>query len=120
MRLFMSITKALADENRARTVMFLRHGELCLCQIMEMLQLAPSTVSRHMAVLQHAGLVEARKEGRWRYYRLPGKGAPALVKAAIAWVAKSLADEPQAAQDDRRLKAVLKKDVNGLCALYRN
>jgi len=120
MREFMTITKALADENRARTIMFLRHGELCLCQIMDMLELAPSTVSKHMAVLQHAGLVEARKDGRWRYYRLPGKGAPALSKTAVAWVLRSLAEEQQTAEDDKRQKAVGKKDVNGLCALYRS
>jgi DNA-binding transcriptional ArsR family regulator len=120
MRQFMSITKALAEENRARVVMFLRHGELCLCQLKEMLQLRPSTVSRHMAILQYAGLVESRKDGRWRHYRLPGQNAPARVKAAIAWVAKSLADEEQTAEDDKRLQAVMKKDVQELCALYRS
>ncbi|MGD0090139.1 MAG: metalloregulator ArsR/SmtB family transcription factor [Planctomycetota bacterium] len=116
----MNIVKALADANRARTVMFLRHGEMCLCQIVEMLQLAPSTVSKHMAVLQQAGLVEYRKEGRWHYYRLPRKGAPPPVRRAIAWVLESLGEEPQSAQDEKRFKAVMKKDVQALCALYRN
>ena len=75
MREFMAAAKALADENRVRVLLFLRGGkELCLCQIVEMLGLAPSTVSKHMAVLYQAGLVESRKEGRWIYYRLPGSG----------------------------------------------
>ena len=134
MRQFMSITKALADENRVRIVMFLRHGELCLCQIIEMLQLAPSTVSKHMTVLQQAGLVDARKAGRWRYYRLPGTrsrfpnsrkaghvpGQAALVKTALGWLLRALAEEPRSSEDDRRLQVVLKKDINGLCALYRS
>ena len=76
MREFMAAAKALADENRVRVLLFLRDGkELCLCQIVEMLGLAPSTVSKHMAVLYQAGLVESRKEGRWIYYRLPASGA---------------------------------------------
>ena len=119
MRQFTAMAKALGDENRARTIMFLRHGELCLCQIIEMLRWAPSTVSKHMTVLQQAGLVEARKAGRWRYYRLPGNGANAPVRTAIGWVAKSLEKEPQTAEDDKRLKTILKMEINKLCDLYR-
>jgi ArsR family transcriptional regulator, arsenate/arsenite/antimonite-responsive transcriptional repressor len=71
MKEFMAVAKALADENRTRVLMFLRDGELCVCRIVEMLALAPSTVSKHLNVLYQAGLVESRKEGRWIYYRLP-------------------------------------------------
>ena len=66
----LNITKALSDENRIRALMMLTGGELCVCQIIEMLGLAPSTVSKHMSILRQAGLVETRKEGRWIYYRL--------------------------------------------------
>jgi ArsR family transcriptional regulator len=65
MQAAIDIAKALSDASRVRTLMFLRGGELCVCQIIEMLGLAPSTVSRHMNVLQRAGLVRARKQGRW-------------------------------------------------------
>jgi len=54
MRDFMRIAKALSDENRVRTLMFLAEGELCVCQIIEMLCLAPSTVSKHMNILYQA------------------------------------------------------------------
>jgi DNA-binding transcriptional ArsR family regulator len=47
----LAIAKALADENRTRVLMFLRAGELCVCQIMEMMGLAPSTVSKHLNIL---------------------------------------------------------------------
>jgi DNA-binding transcriptional ArsR family regulator len=50
-------------------------GELCVCQIIELLGLVPSTVSKHMSILKQAGLVENRKEARWMYYRLPKKEA---------------------------------------------
>jgi DNA-binding transcriptional ArsR family regulator len=59
----------------------LTSGELCVCQVTEVLQLAPSTVSKHMSILRQAGLVEARKEGRWIYYRLVGHPSQAAQQA---------------------------------------
>ncbi|MHC4156850.1 MAG: ArsR/SmtB family transcription factor [Planctomycetota bacterium] len=59
---FTSIAKALSDENRVRALMMLSEGELCVCQLIEMLALAPSTVSKHMSILFQAGLVNARKQ----------------------------------------------------------
>src|SRR3972149_9935915 len=82
MRDFMAVTKALADENRVRLLLALRKRELCLCQLIELVQLAPSTVSKHMSILKEAGLVDCRKEGRWMYYRLPGSDAAAVVRKA--------------------------------------
>ena len=67
---FMTITKALSDENRVRMLLALDGRELCVCQIIELLGLAPSTVSKHMSILANARLVEGRQEGRWRFYRL--------------------------------------------------
>ncbi|MHB9006073.1 MAG: ArsR/SmtB family transcription factor [Limisphaerales bacterium] len=115
MREFMNLTKALADENRVRTLLALRAGELCVCQITELFGLAPSTISKHLSVLYQAGLVESRKDGRWIYYRLPAKGAPVAVREAIDWVAKSLAAHPRVADDGRKLKQILKTDPVELC-----
>ena len=70
MRELLAAMKALADENRLRVVRALKGRELCLCQIVELLGLATSTVSRHMSILHQARLVESRKEGRWTYFRL--------------------------------------------------
>ena len=120
MRPFMILTKALADENRVRTLMFLRYGELCLCQIIEMLGLAPSTVSKHMSILRQAGLVEFRKDGRWTYYRLADRDAPQSVRRAIRWIQRVLAGDKQIAGDTKRLKTVLKMDTEQLCKRYRS
>jgi len=119
MREFMAMAKALADENRVRVVLFLDRGELCLCQIVEMLGLAPSTVSKHMAVLHQAGLVESRKEGRWIYYRLSEAGAPALVRHTIRWLRACLDADPQSQDDARRLAKVCKMSKEKLCACYK-
>ena len=77
--------------------------------------LAPSTISKHLSILYQAGLVESRKDGRWMYYSLPDKAAPAAVRQAIDWVFQSLADTPRARDDARRLKAILNMDPVQLC-----
>ena len=115
MRPFMNITKALADENRIRTLLVLRKRELCVCQITELFGLAPSTISKHLSILSQAGLVKSRKEGRWIYYQLPGKDAPVEVREAIAWVGKSLVRNPRVLEDDEKLKKILKQDPVELC-----
>ncbi len=119
MRQFITITKALGDKNRVRVLMLLGQGELCLCQIIEMLGLAPSTVSKHMAVLRQAGLVEVRKKGRWCYYRLAGKESSKAGREAIRWVQKTLTGEKKILKDAKRLKAVVRIDAEKLCRHYR-
>jgi len=117
---FMNIAKALSEQNRVRILMFLRDDELCLCQIIEMLSLTPSTVSKHMAILRDAGLVESRKEGRWHFYRLAGKAPSRTVRSACRWMEESLANDKTIQEDARRLKAVLMKDKKELCVHYKS
>ena len=112
---FMAISKALADENRVRMLLGLRRQELCLCQIIEMMGLAASTVSKHMSILRQARLVESRKEGRWQYYRLAGLKASPAVRQAIDWVGRSLANDAQVAADAKRLEQILKMDAEEIC-----
>lgn len=116
---FLNITKALSDAPRVRALLALREGELCLCQLVELLGLAPSTVSRHMALLRQAGLIEQRKQGRWHYYRLPNQPSP-MVREAIQWTLKSLREEPTIAADARTLCCVREADLAELAACYRN
>ena len=115
MKDFLNITKALADENRLRILMALRDGEICVCQITELLELAMSTVSKHLSILYQAGLVNARKEGRWMYYSLPGKGTPTAAREAVAWVQRSVEENDRIAEDAKRLRKVLSIDVSKLC-----
>ena len=115
MREFMRITKALADANRVRVLLALKAGELCVCQISELFGLAPSTISKHLSLLYHAGLIESRKTGPWVFYRLPDGKASIVVREAIDWVQKSLGDTPEAGNDRRTLKQILKLDPTTIC-----
>ncbi len=114
------LTKALADETRLRALACLGEGELCLCQLIEVLGLAPSTVSKHMSILQHAGLVERRKEGRWHFYRLAGPGASPRALELLSWVLETRRDDPAAARDAERVAAVRERDLDEVSACYRS
>ena len=115
MREFMAITKALSDPNRVRILLALKRGELCVCQITELFGLATSTVSKHLSILNQAGLILSRKAERWVYYRLPDKTAPVAVREALDWVQKSLAKTEEATADDKRLTKIRKMDLAEIC-----
>lgn len=61
---------ALGDPTRFRILSLLQEGELCVCDVMCVLKEPQSKISRHLAYLKRAGLVDARKQGLWMYYRL--------------------------------------------------
>ena len=118
MKAYLSITKSLADETRVRALLALRDGELCVCQLIDLLGLSPSTVSKHMSILQQAGLVSRRKDGRWHYYRMAGEEATPAVRAAIDWTLKSLANEQIIVADAAELCSVREKDLTDLTVCY--
>jgi len=119
MRDVLSITKALGDETRVRALLSVQDGELCLCQIIAVLGLAPSTVSKHMNVLQQARLVERRKRGKWQFYRLAdGRDGPAA-RRALEWIRSELRDDPIIRMDARRIREVRKKNLEDVSACYR-
>jgi DNA-binding transcriptional ArsR family regulator len=116
MRSFLAVTSALSDPNRVRVLMALRtRGELCVCQIVELLELAPSTVSKHLSLLYAAGLLDGRKQGRWMYYRLPDAGGPDDAKAALRWATAALKDDPAVRADADRLDRILRDTPEDLC-----
>ena len=115
LRAVVQVSKALADENRVRLLLALRRGERCACQLTELLGLAPSTVSKHLALLGQAGLVRSRREGRWMYFRLPAPDAPVAVREAMRWVLQSAAADPRGREDRRRMREILQEDPSELC-----
>lgn len=62
--------KALADRTRLRILKLLGVREMCVCEVMVALDLTQSTVSHHLGLLENAGLVKGRKEGKWVFYRI--------------------------------------------------
>ena len=112
-----AIAKALGDETRLRALLALRGGDLCVCQLVELLGLAKSTVSKHMSVLKAPGIVESEKRGRWVYYRLANEGASAPVRDALDWALAFGSKSSKAIEDKKRLKEIFKMDREELCRL---
>lgn len=104
--------RALGNSARLRAVAMLSGGELCVCQITAVLELAPSTVSLHLKELKRAGLVRERKEGRWVFISL------AEDDAARAWIDTAIAaaaDDPCLAADMQRVEELRQLPVDDLC-----
>jgi ArsR family transcriptional regulator, arsenate/arsenite/antimonite-responsive transcriptional repressor len=90
-RPFSRLFKALGDETRLRIVALLSHGELCVCHVEEALRVSQPKVSRHLAILRAAGVVDYRREGTWVYYRLasqPDKECELQLRSLVKTFAK--------------------------------
>lgn len=112
---FARTAQALADKNRLRLLLALQGRELCVCQMVELLGLAPSTVSKHLSILRAAGFVQSRKDERWMFYRLTGSDAAAAAFEAMGWALRALAKDVQIAEDYRKLDKILQVDRSKLC-----
>jgi ArsR family transcriptional regulator, arsenate/arsenite/antimonite-responsive transcriptional repressor len=108
MRQFMAITKALSDENRVRILLMLRQEELCVCQIVSVLGLSASTVSKHLSILHQAQLLDSTRRGKWVYYRLAGAQSPRSVQEALQWVQGTLGTCTEAQTLDEKLAQLSK------------
>lgn len=103
---WVEIHRALADPGRVRLVLALRGRELCLCQLAEWLGLSASTVSRHLAQLRRAGLVEARREGRWTWFRRVDADPATAVARTLDDLDASLGDDPSIRTDLQSLERI--------------
>lgn len=103
MKHVLSTTKALSDRTRLRILCALDGGELCVTQLVDLLEVAASTVSAHCRVLEQAGLVESRKDGRWVFYHLPRSVAPSFGRRLLLETLRALADEESIQIDRERL-----------------
>jgi len=77
MKQLIKVMKGLSDPSRVKIVKMLQHRVMCVCEIQAALDLAQPTVSKHLKVLEDAGLVSYRKDGLWvNYYLADGKSSP--------------------------------------------
>lgn len=105
--------KALSDLNRLRVVNALRTGELCACQITELLGVAGATVSRHVKLLIDAGLVDSRKDGKWVYYSLTENGADRKI---LEFIFEQLENNKTIISDQDRIFSIRACDKSVLCS----
>jgi ArsR family transcriptional regulator len=108
--------KAFADTARIRIVAALQSGELCVCELVDALEMGQSTLSSHLQVLRQAGIVTTRKDGKWSYYALVPEQA-SLIEVLFQHYARSLETDARLQRDTVRLRQRLAARDNGRCVL---
>jgi len=104
--------KALSDPNRIRILKMLEVRPLCVCEITEILKLAPSTVSKHLSILRDADFILDEKDGKWVNYRLNEEQGSEQVKKLLPLIRAWLHEDQLVFSD---LDRVLTLDRNELC-----
>ena len=103
--------KALSDPNRVRVLKLLQEGELCVCEIQKVLGLAQSTVSKHMKLLEDAGLVDRKRQGTWILYSLADGSETEYAKAMLLQLCQWLDNDEELDQMRQALpEAALLRD----------
>lgn len=106
--------KALSDPIRLRVVLLLQaEGELCVCDLMAVLKLPQSTVSRHLAYLKRSCWVDSRRQGVWMYYQLRKESCQLC--SELLDILKQHAGESPIPAEDRRALAMFQKQKTGAC-----
>ena len=102
MKELVRVMKALSDPNRVKILKMLQHRELCVCELRAALGVAQPTVSRHLKILENAGLVSYKKDGLWVNYRLAdGEKSP--------YAGNMLGNLRHWLRDDLEVKSLLEK-----------
>ncbi len=113
MRKLVKTFKAVADPNRVRILKMLEIRSLCVCEIREVLNLANSTVSKHLSILRDAELILDEKEGKWVNYHLNDSASELYAEPILSLINEWLADDETILQDNEKVKSV---DRKTLCA----
>jgi ArsR family transcriptional regulator, arsenate/arsenite/antimonite-responsive transcriptional repressor len=95
---------ALADPTRLRLLHLMKEGEICVCFLQGVLQTNQPKISRHLAYLKKAGLVEARRDGKWMHYHLAKQDKE--FERILLETLKRLEKEPEIQDDIKRLKKI--------------
>jgi len=107
------VFKALADPTRLRIMLLLRRRELCVCELMFILEMEQSRVSHHMRVLREAGIAEDVREGRWISYRVPASAAGLVEDLFAGALRERIEGSGEAGEDGRKLEACLRENIRG-------
>jgi len=113
MREFIKVMKALSDPNRVKMVKLLQRRVLCVCEIQEALGLAQSTASKHLKILEEAGLITYLKQGPWVNYRLADGARNPYVANLLGSLRHWLEDDADVAALVARLPEIHRETICG-------
>ena len=113
MKDFINVMKALSDPSRVKIVKMLQHKLMCVCEMQEALQLSQPSVSKHLKILENAGLVAFKKDGLWVNYFLTNGSKSPYVSSLMGNLRHWLDEEPEIAELIERLPDIRREEICG-------
>jgi ArsR family transcriptional regulator len=111
MKDFIKVMKALSDPNRVKLIKMLQHKVMCVCEIQAALGIAQPTVSKHLKVLENAGLVSFEKHGLWVNYHLTDGTSSPYAATILGNMKHWLEHEPEIGKLRERLPMISREDL---------
>ena len=111
MKKFIRVMKALSDPNRVKVVKMLQQKEMCVCEIQFALGLAQPTVSKHLRILEDAGLVQSKKSGLWVNYSLSSGDGSLYAATLLGNLTHWFQDEPDVARLVKMLPVIRREEI---------
>jgi ArsR family transcriptional regulator len=112
------VLKALCDETRLRMLMLIEQEELCVCEVMQILGMRQSRVSRHLNILRDAGLAKARRQGTWMFYHSAANESSDHHAQVVDVLKKWMENDETVRRDLARLKeCIADRGMDGHCPL---
>jgi ArsR family transcriptional regulator len=111
MKDFIGVMKALSDPNRVKIVKMLQHKTMCVCEIQAALRIAQPSVSKHLKILEAAGLVDWAKDGMWVDYHLTDGSRSPYAASLLGNLRHWLEDEPAIAETVEMLPRIRREEI---------
>ena len=111
MKTFIKVMRALSDPNRVKLLKMLQHKSMCVCEMHTALQVSQPTVSKHLKLLEDAGLVRFKRDGLWvNYYLTEGNSSP-YAASVLGNLRHWLEDDPQIDELLEKLPTIRREDI---------
>jgi ArsR family transcriptional regulator len=111
MRDFIRVMKALSEPNRVKIIKMLQHKTMCVCEMQSALQISQPAVSKHLKLLEDAGLIHFRKDGLWVNYHLSDGGGSPYAASILGNLKHWLEDDAKIAPLLERLPTIRREDI---------
>lgn len=111
MKDFVKVMKALSDPNRIKIIKMLQHKTMCVCEMQEALQVAQPTVSKHLKLLEDAGLVTFKKDGTWVNYHLADGANSPYVASLLGNLRHWLEHDPQIEDLIKKIPSIRRENI---------
>ena len=113
MKDFLKVMKALSDPNRVKIIKMLQHKVMCVCEMQATLQIAQPSVSKHLKILENAGLVTPHKDGMWVNYQLTDGSSSPYAASLLGNLRHWLEDDLELTEIVEKLPTIRREDVCG-------